>query len=116
MVHLSGYNSKNYTAILRFKRKLAESGELSVTDPAAGESAASYREIDGFGEVAVKQVQKAQKRFTAGEAAVLAREYQAGKSTRELAQQFGCHRNTVSNVLKRYGFEVRGRGRQARGG
>lgn len=99
--------------MLRFKRKLAESGKLPVADSVSDELAVDYKEIDEFGEVAVRQVQKLQKRFTPEEITVLAKEYQAGKSTRELGRQFGCHRDTVSKVLKRNGFKLRGRGRQA---
>lgn len=50
-----------------------------------------------------------QKRLSDEEIQRLIKEYQNGKSACALAKQFGCHRTTVSNVLKKCGVNVTNR-------
>lgn len=110
MVHLSEQDSKKYQTIIRFKHQLGESAEPDTID--APSDSICDRKIDEFGEITTKRITHVQKRFTPEEVTILAEKYLAGKSTRELGEEFGCHRNTVSCVLKRNGVKVRGRGRQ----
>ena len=48
------------------------------------------------------------KHLDEGETARLIAAYQAGSSVYELAEQFGCHRETVSRRLKSRGVQMRG--------
>lgn len=107
LAHLSDHNSKKYQPILQFKQKAIAKGAFPAN------IISTPREIDSFGELAAKRITQAQKHFTPEEIEVLAAEYLEGKSTRELAKQFGCHRETVSRVLKKHGVKVRGRGHQS---
>ena len=52
------------------------------------------------------RVEQGQKRLTDTEVRQIVDEYGKGKSTYQLAREFGRHRNTVSNVLKSKGVEV----------
>ena len=108
LVHLSDHNSKKYQSILQFKKRVIAEEVSSISRVVD-----APREIDSFGELAAKRITQAQKHFTPEEIEVLAAEYLEGKSTRELAKQFGCHRETVSRVLKKHGVKVRGRGHQS---
>lgn len=64
------------------------------------------REIDNFGEMAAKRLQQPQKQLSAEEIAKVISEYESGKTTYELAETFGCHRQTITSILKRYGVKV----------
>ena len=90
-------------AIIRFKKSLS----TEVSDVAHTDSV-SYvaRKVNDFGEVEACRIKQEQKRFSEDEVKMLISEYQSGKSTYALAEQFGCKRQTVSEVLKRHGVDV----------
>jgi DNA-binding CsgD family transcriptional regulator len=54
----------------------------------------------------VHAVKRHNKRFTIEEIPSLIAEYENGATIYELADKYGCHRNTVSNTLKRNGIIV----------
>ena len=54
----------------------------------------------------VKRIKQQQKHLTKAETRTIVEKYKAGVSTYELAQEFGCHRYTISNALKRSGIVV----------
>jgi len=97
---------------LRFKRQLGECEESDIEDFLPDSEKQGNRRIDEFGEVATRRITQVQKRFTPEEVALLVEKYLAGQSASELGREFGCNRITVSNVLKRNGIKIRGRGRQ----
>ena len=47
-----------------------------------------------------------QKRLSDDEIRQIAEKYSAGASTYELAEEFCCHRSTISRALKKFGIEV----------
>lgn len=110
MVQLSGHNSKNYQAILRAKNRIANDSKFEFTFIVSENPEKNKRGVDEFGELAVRQLQQKQKHFTDEEIIILTEEYQNGKTLLELAKQYGCHRDTVSRMLKKHGVKVRGRG------
>ena len=58
-------------------------------------------------EITVKSlIQQHKHGFSNNEIAEMARQYRAGKTIYELAKEFGCHRVTVSAILKRNGITV----------
>ena len=55
----------------------------------------------------IKSIQQQQKhKFSEKEVAEMVRRYRTGETVYELAKVFGCHRSTVSAVLKRNGVTV----------
>ena len=54
----------------------------------------------------VKRIKQQQKHLTKAETRKIVEKYNAGVSTYELALEFGCHRYTISNALKRSGIVV----------
>ncbi|MDO4189961.1 MAG: helix-turn-helix domain-containing protein [Lachnospiraceae bacterium] len=54
----------------------------------------------------VKTIKQRQKHLSEQETRTIIEKYNAGASTYELAKEFGCHRNTISNALKRNGLAV----------
>lgn len=54
----------------------------------------------------VKIIKQQQKHLSEQETRTIVEKYKAGISTYELAQEFGCHRYTISNALKRSGIVV----------
>lgn len=65
------------------------------------------RGIDEFGEVAVKKLRQAQKYLSDAEIQEIIDLYQSGKATtRDLADKFHCHRQTISHTLKQHGVKV----------
>jgi hypothetical protein len=53
---------------------------------------------------------QAQVRLDPHQARALATSYRHGKATKELAEQFGIHRTTVTTILQRLGVELRQKG------
>jgi predicted DNA-binding protein YlxM (UPF0122 family) len=93
--------SKKYDAVIRFKQSILmdkpESTKIPIT-PA--------RRVNEYGEVEVGRTIQDQKHLTEDEITLLLCEYKTGKSTYALAEQFGCHRSTISNALKKHGIKV----------
>lgn len=54
----------------------------------------------------VKTITQQQKTLSETEIKIIILKYQQGKSTYELAKEFGCHRATISKALKDNGIEV----------
>jgi len=103
MVGLSDLDSNNYYSIITFKESL-----LSQTQSATLPKIISPtdRHVNEHGEILVGKMRQEQKRLNEEEIKLLIDGYKEGKSTYALALQFGCHRSTVSNILKRYGIAV----------
>ena len=100
---LTDINSNKYDAVIRFKKSLppdTESPRLLESLPSTD------RKVNDYGEIVVRKLAQVQKRLNKDEIKLLITEYESGKSTYALAKQFGCHRTTVSDVLKRNGVNV----------
>ncbi|MDR1330178.1 MAG: helix-turn-helix domain-containing protein [Oscillospiraceae bacterium] len=102
-MELSALNSNHLDAVIRFKKSLAADMESATpTDiilPAE-------RKVNGYGEIYISKMQQKQKRLTEDEIRLLIAGYQAGKSTYTLASEFGCHRQAVSELLRKHGVNV----------
>lgn len=53
-------------------------------------------------------IRQRQRRLTEAQVAEMATKYEAGATVYELAAEFGCHRATVAERLKKAGVEMRG--------
>jgi DNA invertase Pin-like site-specific DNA recombinase len=53
-------------------------------------------------------IRQRQRRLTEAQVAEMATKYQAGATVYELAAEFGCHRTTVAERLKKAGIVMRG--------
>lgn len=54
----------------------------------------------------VKSIKQQQKTLTEYEIQSIIQKYQNGASSYDLAKEFGCHRRTITDALKRNGIEV----------
>ena len=52
-------------------------------------------------------IRQRQRRLTGDQVAEMATKYEAGATVYELAAEFGCHRTTVAERLKKAGIEMR---------
>ena len=52
-------------------------------------------------------IRQRQRRLTTAQVAEMAAKYEAGATVYELAADFGCHRTTVADRLKKSGIEMR---------
>ena len=52
------------------------------------------------------EIKKQQKHLSNNEVLEIISKYKAGKSTYELAKEYGCHRRTISDNLKKRGIKV----------
>lgn len=97
-VGLSEINSKNYKIILD---NVKYASLTPVPDsPESVDSVTAYN---------IKtEIKQQQKHLSDEELELIAQKYLAGVSTYDLAQEFGCHRYTISNNLKRMGIDVSG--------
>jgi uncharacterized protein (DUF433 family) len=62
--------------------------------------------FSGGGEKIVKEITRHQRRLSDAEMGQIIIAYQNGKTTYELATEYGCHRNTISQNLKKHGIHV----------
>ena len=95
---LSEINSKNYDIILD---KVKSTPVTPVTSSSMSEYSDSTYNIK-------TEIKQQQKHLSDEELELIAQKYLAGVSTYDLAQEFGCHRYTISNNLKRMGIDVSG--------
>lgn len=95
---LSEINSKNYDIILG---KVKSTPITSVTN-------SSMSEYPDNAYIIKTEIKQQQKHLSDEELELIAQKYLAGVSTYDLAQEFGCHRYTISNNLKRMGIDVSG--------
>ena len=67
----------------------------------------SNREIDAFGEIAVKRLKQSYCRdFSDTDVEQIISSYQSGESTIGLAKQFGCNKGTINKLLRQHGVKV----------
>lgn len=64
------------------------------------------RVVNKYEEVEVRKYRQKQKRLSNTEKAEIIQRYQSGENTNQLAAAYGCHRNTISNTLKKAGIDV----------
>ena len=104
MVLLSEHDSKKYRAALRFKKEIAENPDKFILTE---KDCVCNRELDKFGEVTAKCVQRVHKRLSPEETEKVIAEYRSGKTPAELGEKYGCHRSTVSVILERNGISTK---------
>lgn len=92
---LSALNSNTFYKIVNVKHKLSKTkNNIQPT------------EVDCQGEIKIRQLRQQQKRLTEREIAEIVVKYNAGISTYDLAKEYGCHRRTISDNLKKQGIKV----------
>lgn len=96
---LSEINSKNYDIILD---KVKCTPLTPVTDSSIPEYSNNAYNIK-------TEIKQQQKHLSDSEISEIISKYKAGKSTYELAEEYGCHRYTISKHLKEAGIEVSNR-------
>ena len=95
LVDLSALNSNIFQKIVKTKYK-----------PFKTKNNISPTEIESQGIIEVKQLHQQQKRLTEREIAEIVVKYNSGISTYDLAKEYGCHRRTISDNLKKQGIKV----------
>ena len=93
---LSEINSKNYDIILD---KVKYTPMTPVSDSPMPEYPDNAYNIK-------TEIKQQQKHLSNNEVLEIISKYKAGKSTYELAQEYGCHRRTISDNLKKQGIKV----------
>ena len=96
LVGLSEINSKNYDIILG---KVKSTPITSVTN-------SSMSEYPDNAYIIKTEIKQQQKHLSNNEVLEIISKYKAGKSTYELAKEYGCHRRTISDNLKKRGIKV----------
>ena len=92
----------HFEHILRFKSSIP----IELTAPSTDSLLPNSRKVNEYGEIQATRIEQSQKRLTDEEIGLVCSAYQSGKSTYQLAREFGCHRSTISNALKSRGIEV----------
>lgn len=101
VVGLSEINSKNYYIILDNIKKTYYTPINQPVDPTITDLSYGPNSI-------VKTIKQQQKHeFSKKEIEEIIAAYQSGISTYKLAEQYNCHRNTISHQLKLNGIEVK---------
>ncbi len=98
MVELTETNS-NYKIILDYVKNYKPSPDKNQIDP-------EITDLSYNPDSLVKTITQKQKTLSDTETRTIITKYQQGKSTYELAEEFGCHRYTISKALKDNGIEV----------
>lgn len=95
MVGLSGQDSNNYTKLIAYKRRiLAEPAHIIAPN-----SKTSVKRVNKYGETEICQTTTFQKHLTNAEILEISKAYNNGKTTYELAKEYGCCRKAISNAL-----------------
>lgn len=119
MVDLTEPDPNQYDAIIRQKVKviqatknLGQAATFIISDDAERHN----REIDVFGEIAVKRLKQPYRReFSEADIKQMISAYQSGETTTiKLAEQFGCSKTTINKLLRQHGVEVTRAKAQAR--
>lgn len=101
LVGLSEINSKNYAIVAKYVKDYASAPEKSEIDPEITDLSYDPNSI-------IKTIKQQQKHeFSKKEIEEIISAYRSGVSTYELAEQYNCHRSTISHQLKMYGIEVK---------
>ena len=98
-MNLSETYSNNYEIIRDYVKNHASTPVNSDVDPATVDQ--SYNP-----DYTVKSIKQQQKKLTELETRTICERYKNGASSYELAKEFGCHRRTICDALKRNGVEV----------
>ena len=99
LVGLSETFSNNYKIIRDYVKNHASTPVNTDIDPAITDQ--SYNP-----DYIVKSIKQQQKTLTEYEIQSIIQKYQNGASSYDLAKEFGCHRRTITDTLKRNGVEV----------
>ena len=99
LVDLSALNSNTIRKVVKTKHKTDKPTLLS-------KNIISSKAVNYQGEIEVKQLHQHQKRLTEREIAEIIVKYNSGTSTYDLAKEYGCHRRTISDHLKKQGIKV----------
>lgn len=99
MVRLLEIYSKNYLVVAKYVKEYHTTSVKSPVEPSVTDL--SY-EPDSI----VKSITQQQKTLSDLEIRTICERYKNGASSYKLAKEFGCHRRTISDALKRNGVEV----------
>ena len=100
---LSDIDKNNYNAIIRFKKSLT----IDMESTARLENLPfTAKKVNEYGQTEVRKLCQPQKRLTDKEIAGIVTDYQDGINTTQLEEKYSCHRQTISNHLKKQGVNV----------
>ena len=99
MVGLSQTYSKNYLIVTKYVKEFHATSVNPDVDPSITDLSYDPNSI-------VKSITQQQKTLSELETRTICERYRNGASSYELAKEFGCHRRTISDALKRNGVEV----------
>ncbi len=102
VVGLSGLHSNNYKRLLSHRKQILSG--VSNNDDAVSKTERPAKRVNEHGETEVGRVISAQKRLTDAEKREIASAYNTGKTTYQLAEQYGCCRRAIVNALKKSGI------------
>lgn len=107
---LTELDPKQYEAIIRQKTKVIQAAKnlgQSTNAIIPDDAERHKREIDEFGEIAVKRLEQSYCRnFSDADVEQIISSYKSGKSTIELARRFGCSKNTINKLLREHSVEI----------
>lgn len=92
--------------VIRFKKSLVVGADASCVPE---NQTSNTTQVNRHGDIEANKLKQPQKCFSSEEVRTLIVGYQSGKSTCALAKEIGCHKETVSNVLKKHGVLVTNR-------
>lgn len=91
--------SKNYLIVAKYVKDYCTTSVKSPVDPSVTDLSYEPNSV-------VKTITQQQKALSELEIRTICERYKNGASSYELAREFGCHRRTISDTLKRNGVEV----------
>ncbi len=100
-MELSQLYSNTFHKVIKYKQSLPIDSSTTV------KSNISERKVKNkYGKTEVRKICQKQKKLSDYEISQIIQGYERGLSIYELAEQFNCHRKTISDTLKRNGVEV----------
>ena len=102
-MELSELDLNKYDIIIKFKGTLPECVEDATSSLRLS---SADKAVNEYGDTVVNKILQHQKRLTDEEITDIITAYQNGKTTYELADEYGCNRNAISSNLKKHGITV----------
>lgn len=102
---LSGLDSKKCQTILAHK-STTKTPDIPLKPIISSSPTDDNKKFDEYGEVVILSLKEPHKEFTCIEVDKMVEAYQSGKTTIQLAEEYGCCKTTVAKLLKQRGVNV----------
>ena len=93
-------DSNKFDKVLAWKRQTCFTEDITTSDEQ------SQIMVSEFGDLKATDIRKPQKKLTDEEIKSAIEDYRKGLTTYQLAEKYGCHRQTITRCLKKHDVDI----------